>query len=130
MFFSRLVFQFNTQNIGQNSTSVYLFVFPFFNKNNVQKNFFDKILDKLIFMYYITIRQRGHKFHLIRCQASVGPRVFRLPPTFSLLWTLGPKHDSLGCTFLFLLSFLSVHPKKIPPNWRCFFYKNIKINFG
>jgi len=53
----------------------------------------------------------------------MGPRVFRLPPTFSLLWTLGPN-IGLGCPFLFLLSFLSGHPKKYRHHGGVFFIKN------
>nr|DAH89058.1 MAG TPA: hypothetical protein [Caudoviricetes sp.] len=54
-------------------------------------------------MYYISIRQRGKP-------QRHGVQGFRLPPTFSLLWTLGPNpFYSLECPFLFLLSFLSGH---------------------
>ena len=46
---------------------------------------------------------------------TTGVQGFRLPPTFSLLWTLGPtQFDSLECPFLFLLSFLSGHSETPP----------------
>ena len=40
-------------------------------------------------MYYISIRQRGQPWR--RGESPNGVQGFRLPPTFSLLWTLGPK---------------------------------------
>ena len=55
------------------------------------------------------------------CESLRRAQGFRLPPTFSLLWTLSPK-ISLECPFLFLLSFLSGH-SEIPPATTVFFYK-------
>ncbi len=34
-------------------------------------------------------------------KTSSGVQRFRLPPTFSLLWTLGPAPDSLECPISF-----------------------------
>ena len=56
---------------------------------------------------------------------TIGVQGFRLPPTFSLLWTLDPN-PSLEWPFLFLLSFLSGH-SEIPPATAVFFYNNSKF---
>ena len=76
--------------------------FPIFSQKTtlkyIQKIILTKILDKSHKMYYISIRQRGNtpatgwKPH--------GVQGFRLPPTFSLLWTLGPKFG-LECPISF-----------------------------
>ena len=50
-----------------------------------------------------------------------GVQGFRLPPTFSLLWTLGPNQVK-NTLFLFLLSFLSRVFGKLRRQRRCFFY--------
>ena len=55
----------------------------------IQKIILTKILDKLNKMYYISIRQRGKPRR--RGENLLGVQGFRLPPTFSLLWTLDPK---------------------------------------
>ena len=72
----------------------------------------------------ITLRfvKRINPFDFDDNVVELGPWGFRLPPTFSLLWTLGPQTflTSLECPFLFLLSFLSGH-SKIPPATAIFF---------
>ena len=62
------------------------------------KKFFDKTLDESILVYYILNRQRNKT--LCRCENICGDQRFRLPPTFSLLWTLVPA-PSLECPISF-----------------------------
>ena len=58
-------------------------------------------------MYYISIRQ-GKEISF----DHIGPRVFRLPPTFSLLWTLGSNR--VQDAFISFSPFLPFkgHPEK------------------
>ena len=57
---------------------------------NIQKNFLTKPLTNH-FLCIIFRIVRGHKDPKTSCESICGDQRFRLPPTFSLLWTLGPK---------------------------------------
>ena len=64
-------------------------------------------------MYYISNRQRIKP--MTRCQASEKGPEFSDSLLHSLSSGLWAQTDSLGCPFLFLLSFLSGHPEKYRP---------------
>ena len=51
---------------------------------------------------------------------GTGVQGFRLPPTFSLLWTLGPNQLECSISFSPFLPFKSI--RKTPPETAAFFY--------
>ena len=75
-------------------------------------------------MYYISIRQ-GKEISF----DHIGPMVFRLPPTFSLLWTLGSNIDS-GCLYFFFSfpSFQRASRKNTAGNDGVFLHKILRID--
>ncbi len=93
--------------------------------NRQKKNILIFFLTKLLtnrFLYTIFRFVSGGQSLMTGCESNRGDQRFRLPPTFSLLWTRGPS-ISLECPFSFSPFLPSGAPGNTAGNGVVFFHK-------